>query len=615
MRLTQVLTPDHLRSHLPAPGSWNPVPDVTDREFWLGRDATTRAGLIRQAEERAAGPWPVLTAGLWRDYARTGNRVHYEDPYFARRDRFAAAVLAAALTDEERWLDEVTDGIWQLCEETTWCIPPHERSTGVLPDPDRPTLDLFAAETGAVLAWTHAILGPRLSPVVAHRLAGEVRRRVLVPHRTIDDFVWIGLDDRHVNNWNPWINSNVLACSFLLDTDPADILLTAERAVRGLERFMADYPPDGGCSEGAQYWWRAPASLFECLQTLYDASGGALNALELPLLAEMGRYLHRVHIDGEWYVNVADGPARLDRFNAAAHLLHRYGRAVHDPDMAALGRSIRGTSTVVETQAPLGRSLARTLLALADDEWAAIPDTPAPYLGQVWLPDTQLLVAREKPGSKDGLLCSVKGGHNAEDHNHNDVGSFVIALDGHPAVIDVGVAAYTRKHFGPQRYEIWTLRSDYHNVPQINGHEQAPGREFAARDVRAELSEAGFDLRMDLAPVYPNDIQHWWRRVRFDRSAAQVRLTDSWELPEEPATLVSHLMVSGEPRRVEDRIEIPTPGRALRIGYPDELEVEFERIELEDRRLRWVWGDAVWRLTFTATAPERTGSWDFQFGY
>lgn len=32
------------------------------------------------------------------------------------------------------------------------------------------------------------------------------------------------------------------------------------------------------------------------------------------------------------------------------------------------------------------------------------------------------------------LVLAIKGGHNDESHNHNDVGSFLIAVDGIPRV-------------------------------------------------------------------------------------------------------------------------------------------------------------------------------------
>lgn len=49
-----------------------------------------------------------------------------------------------------------------------------------------------------------------------------------------------------------------------------------------------------------------------------------------------------------------------------------------------------------------------------------------------------------------GVVFLAKGGHNDEEHNHNDVGSFSIALDGDPLVVDAGVNTHTAQTFGPQ---------------------------------------------------------------------------------------------------------------------------------------------------------------------
>ena len=38
------------------------------------------------------------------------------------------------------------------------------------------------------------------------------------------------------------------------------------------------------------------------------------------------------------------------------------------------------------------------------------------------------LALREAIGDENGLAVSIKGGHNAEHHNHNDVGSFVVVV-------------------------------------------------------------------------------------------------------------------------------------------------------------------------------------------
>lgn len=618
--LEAVLSAERLREHLPEPGAWRPVPDVTDRAFWAAVDPATTAALVDRAEQLAGvGPWPALPASLWLDFARTGNRVRYQDPYFARRRRLAAAVLAACLTDDERWHDEVADGAWLICEESSWCLPAHDeshgaRNTHALPDVGNPTLDLFAAETGALVAWTYAVLRPRLEQRgLATRIAAEVGKRVLVPQRTVDSWIWFGRRG-HVGNWNPWINANVLACSLLLDSDREELLTTVERAVFGLNVFVGGYPVDGACDEGQLYWWRAGASLSECLEVLRSASDGALDAFELPLVKEIGRYPHRVHIAGDWYVNVADGSAKLDADGASPHVLYRFGRRVGDSEMVAHARWMRGDGPLAEPSIGVGRAL----LALADADWAAEPPADPPYVAQAWWPHTELLTARETAGSARGLFLSVKGGHNAEAHNHNDVGTFLVALDGHPALVDAGVAEYTRQHFSPDRYEIWSLRSAYHNVPLVDGYEQAPGKDFRASDVRCAVDEDGVSFSLDLAGAYPAEagLRHWHRSVSLDRPGRRIVLDDRWSCSRTPGDLRTHLLASGAPSVVGPGVlAVPTPGRALRLSFdPQVLDVGVEQLDLDDRRLQRAWGAHLWRIALVVRTPTSEGGYRLDVG-
>ncbi len=120
--------------------------------------------------------------------------------------------------------------MWLLCEETTWCLPAHQ--PGGLPDPDNPQVDLFAAETAALLAWTAALTGEHEA-----RVRREVQRRVLDPYRVRDDWRWLGLNDpEHLNNWTPWIHSNLLIASLLLDDQPQPDREPRRRRPRPLPR-------------------------------------------------------------------------------------------------------------------------------------------------------------------------------------------------------------------------------------------------------------------------------------------------------------------------------------------------------------------------------------------
>lgn len=109
--------------------------------------------------------------------ARIGNRSNFEKVQFRRRGRLTNLVVAECMEGEGRFLDAIVDGIWLTCEETYWGIPAHvgvqEAGSG-LPDAAEPTVDLFAAETVALLAWILYLLGPeldRVSPLHVCRLS------------------------------------------------------------------------------------------------------------------------------------------------------------------------------------------------------------------------------------------------------------------------------------------------------------------------------------------------------------------------------------------------------------------------------------------------------------
>ena len=202
--LAACFSAERLSARLPRPGSWHPYPAIQDRTAWDTVHPATRDHVLGQAARLLTSPWPVLTASQYARFSRDGDRQTYERPYFARRSRLAAAVLTAALAGPapERIAD-VLDGVWLLCEETSWCLPSADlfaRQDGAaLPDPARPCVALFAAETAALLACTDLLAGDLIeavAPIARSRLRDEVQARVLGPYRDSDQWWWLGLRNR-----------------------------------------------------------------------------------------------------------------------------------------------------------------------------------------------------------------------------------------------------------------------------------------------------------------------------------------------------------------------------------------------------------------------------------
>jgi hypothetical protein len=596
--------------------SWRPYPVRQDRAAWAELPAGVGEELIARGEAALAAEWPALPATLFLEFARNGNRTRFQEWHFGRRRLLCDLVLAECAEGQGRLLDGIADGVWSLCEESYWGVPAHvgaQRAGSGLPDTAEPTVDLFAAETASLLAWTSYLLGEALdgvSPLIRPRMAREIDSRILTPCLERDDFWWMGLrpEARRVNNWNPWINSNWLTCALLVEEDAERRLAAVAKSMRSLDVFIDSYPEDGGCDEGPSYWGRAGASLYDCLELLHSATGGAVDVFAESKVKEIGRFIYRAHIAGQWFINFADAPARMV---PNGPLIFRYGRAIGDAEMQSFGAWLASLTTRRQGVDSLPRQLPALFTLDAMRETPPVPPLPR----DVWLPDTQVMVTRPQAGSDAGLFLAAKGGHNAESHNHNDVGHFIVYTDGKPVLIDVGVEAYSRKTFSAERYDIWTMQSQYHNLPTVNGVMQQNGRDFAARDLHYAADEAGAEFALDIAAAYPPDagIIAWRRLFTFAREG-RITVEDRYRLAAPPrelfVTLMTPCAVTIDPSgaiTLGERSwgEGLTAGRAL-IRFPaDKLRAEVEEIMVTDPQLQGPWGDRLYRILLRATAPTR----------
>lgn len=103
----------------------------------------------------------------------------------------------------------------------------------------------------------------------------------------------------------------------------------------------------------------------------------------------------------------------------------------------------------------------------------------------------------------DLFALAVKAGDNADNHNHNDTGSFTLYKNGRPVFADIGVESYTKKTFSQDKYEIWTMQSGYHNLPTLMGLDEKDGAMYRAADVAVSCGDDAASLSMELAGAYP----------------------------------------------------------------------------------------------------------------
>lgn len=555
-----------------------------------------RASYVSYGEKYLGKEWKALPATIFARFKKDGNRTEYEGICFERRRQLAALVMAEIAEGKDRFLPDIINGLNVMMEETWWGIPAHYGHA--VPVYDSQPVDLFNAETASLMAWTGKELKPQLdrySPDICKRLVKEIDRRILRPVLGSKDW-WktAGM------NWNPWICSNWLTCVLLYEKD-ADRKAKAIEEIKGCIRaFINAYPEDGGCDEGTGYWDRAAASLFECLQLLRDAGIHIDDEAKLmPKIGNMGAYIYKMYIGNDYCVDFAD--AHENKSVVQLNVLYPFALYLNDSVMRGFAAYLAQQKNFWNAPAPLydksGNfpTLGRELMLLRS--LTSLRNEPVRQpLTEAWLPDLQIMTARSFPGADTpkGLFLAMKGGHNGESHNHNDVGSFIVYADGEPLLIDPGVGEYTSQTFGNNRYAIWTMQSQYHNLPQINGIDQHDGKQYAAK----VIAKGKRSLALDIVGAYPKEaaVKSWVRTATLKGTTLQV--ADKYELSECKQPTRMMYMTTVKP-------DVATKG-IVKLGnhsleYPASLaEAAVEDVSDKlDPVLHHLWGDHMYRIVLT----------------
>lgn len=582
-------------------GSRSLYPAAGDRQAWDGVPEEMRMEIRKLAAAWRDIPYPMRSASGFLAFVRNGSRQADEKPYFARRKKLCAAVLNACAFSEETEADAIVDGIWCICEESSWVISAHnvnpvpgapKPAEYPLPDPKKTYIDLFSAQTGMILSLASTLLEERLdsvTPMIRQRIRSEIRGRILRPFMATDDFWWMGVRRKDLNNWTPWILSNIMVCAVLDPMPRVNLAGILERCCEMLDRYLDVLPEDGGCDEGAGYWNMAGGALLDCLEILEKVTGGGMAFWTDEKIRNILAFPRKAALANGWFVNFADCDARPF---LSGERLERAGERLGDSALTALGTQIRGhVADQLDDVPHLTRALDLLFHPAAETAKAAVS-------GDEWLPDLQVRVVR-----RGEWILACKGGHNGENHNHNDVGSFILLQGGEPAVVDAGNMIYTAKTFSEERYTLWNVQAQWHNLPMIGRAAQREGAEH--RSEKAERTPDGMALNLEKAYGAEAGVKRL--RRSFSLSGEGLRLRDEVELEEEkPVTWV--FLLREKPAWKNGRV---TAGR-MQIRCPEGLDFSAEEKPVTDPRMARNWPGSLWRVRLQGK-PAKDFSAEFAF--
>ena len=606
--LQQKTAPGHLARILDTYKDWIRYPAYKDRSGWDNFTSPVKSQLIKEGEAYLNYNWRLITATQYLEYERSGSRTAMEEPAGANNKALSRLIIAELAEGKGRFTDQIINGVWAACDMPSWVASAHlpvQQSKRSLPDFREEIIDLGSSDMGSFFSWTWYFLHEefdKVNPVIAARLKETIRQRILEPYLERTDYWWQALGDkpgRLVNNWNPWCNFNVLTCFLLMEDDPARKAAGVFKTMQSTDQFINYVKEDGACEEGPSYWGHAAGKLYDYLELLSRATGQQVRLFDHPMIRNMGEYIVRSYVGKGWVVNFADASAKG---GGDAGLIYRYGKAVNSTDMqsfaAYLVQDKKGNQEITTN-----RDFFRTLenLSVVKEILAAKPVLPA--VAQSWYPQTEFCYIK----NNNGLFLAMKGGFNNESHNHNDAGTFSLYANETPFFIDAGVGTYMRQTFGPERYTIWTMQSEYHNLPVINGKPQVFGAQYKASDTRFNAEKNQFST--DLAQAYPKEagVRTWVRN--YELNGTTLTIEDRFELTTTLVPNALHFLVWAAPIVVnEGMIRLEKEGTRLNLSYDKNLfSTAVDTLPQTDKRLSNVWGEKIYRIRLTAKKMQSKG--------
>jgi hypothetical protein len=537
---------------------------ASDRDVWQKVGQTDRFDeIVSEAAEAMSQPTPRVTKADFDDYNETGRREKYTRAQGRLSRRFSRAVLAECVENTGRFVPDIAASINAICDMPTW-VPPYHGGIWDRKGDETYIVDLVSSAEAAALATGDYWLGDKLSPAVRARMRGAMKERIFDPYRNCV----IGKGNRAIwwltgdNNWNSVCNANVVIAAVTVLDDPRERAFFIAAAEKSVRYYLGGIGDDGYCSEGLGYWNYGFSHYVMLADAVFMATGGKLDWMADPRIRDIALFGSRMEIIPGVYPSVADAGLRTKPSAA----LQNYISRKYDLDLE-------------RWETPLGAEALDTGLATS---LFAFPSGLAKEYGGVsfkrdtrreWYGEAQFYIGR--PGAEQGkapatgaLAVACKGGNNAEHHNHNDVGTYLVALDGECPLVDPGAPVYTRDTFSDKRYEDDIINSWGHPVPLVAGVRQSTGADAKAVLLEKSFSDEKDVLVFDIAKAYEcPKLVSLKRSFVFSRGGAgSLTVTDEVKFAD-PQAFSTALITYGQWKRNDDgTLTVTDNGKSVNVA-------------------------------------------------
>ena len=416
----------------------------------------TEADIIERADRYTVTEPPVMKFSKLHMYVKNGNREIYERDHEEYETRMHMLFLAYVITEDEKYIEPLADIIWNICDFETWSIPAHVRET-LTTEERRRNLDLCSCIMGYRLSEIVYLIGDKLPELVSRRVKDEVRYRVIDSFAAADNgrYFWL----TGTNNWAAVCVAGVL-CSYLYLATDEEIEEQLPRMMEIADSYLRGFEDDGCCTEGYAYWNYGFSFFCVFAKMLADYTDGRINYFEKNKVRKIAMFQQNILLNKNQCISFSDGGLNFEPYSWLSHFLkHIY------PEMQL--PALPDECVIDYATAPLKNGAPIRYILWTDPSLLGGSLSPKSHIFE----NAEWFLHHGK-----NYALGAKAGHNAEFHNHNDVGSFSFSKNGLVTFCDPGGGEYTADYFGEKRYTLFITSARAHSVPIINGMYQSYGK-------------------------------------------------------------------------------------------------------------------------------------------
>lgn len=527
---------------------------------------------------------PQISYNSYLIFFKEGIRKNFEEEYFEKRKQLSALSAYLQWSNSQKALDYFKELLWSISNEFSWCLGAHLHfdDSGFNGESDK-IIDLFSAETAQTLSEIIILHKDKLDNMLINHIKKQIKERVLNPFIN-NKWEW----EEATHNWSAVCAGCIGIAALILESGErqSEIINRVEKA---LEFYLSGFNNDGVSLEGIGYWTYGLGYYI-----YYKAfKNQDIEEMYIEKLLAFANFPQAIQISEEVFVPFSDvPPSMVLPSGLVSYLYEKYKINLPIVDQitsfdfdhcyrwAHISRNLWWTSNEI-----FNNKLKDGINLFSESQWFTLRD--------------------------EDVFFAIKGGNNDEPHNHNDLGSFILAVNGNVIVTDLGAGPYTAGYFGKERYTYDHTRSYYHSVPLINNIEQSRTNESCKFNLENNNKD-NINLTIDITDAYSKaNIKSYIRKVKYSYNEKELILNDNINSLDE--VIVNNGLISYiKPSVMED-------GVILWSIESNEVKLKFNssklNLKIEEKNMKNHYGNEtiVYRIGLISKDNEDIFNEDFKF--